>query len=151
MKNDLIEIIDPLQYYTTKDLCGDCKYKQTFLCDKKYAEGIKKHYLGQYNVKLYVYQFKTNNLMKIVEYIHKKEVFHHRNGSYFALQATNHHCGYYCDCDCPDKTRCWTVKIKSRQQPHCIKFFGIDLPDKYKQDNIAFVLGNLEFDEIKKV
>jgi len=141
---DLIKILNPLDLYTEEDLCGNCKYKSSFLCNKRFAIGVKETYLEQYDIKLYVYWFKTNNLMKIIELLHKKEVKHHRNGEYFALQATNFHCGEYCDCNC-ETERCWKIKVKSRLQPHCIKFFNLKIPDDLKSKNIAYVLGNEEY------
>lgn len=142
--NDLIEILDPLEFYTEKDLCVNCKFINSFLCDKKYAEGIVETYFKQYNIKIYVYDFKINNLRKIIDLIHNKELYHHRKGCYFALQATNFHCGESCECECSNE-RCWDFeKVPSRKQPHCIKFFGLNLPEKYQKNNIAFILSNLE-------
>lgn len=118
------------------------------MCDKKFAKGIIDNYFKQYDIKIYVYEIKSNNLVKVVEELHKIEVIHHRNGEYFALQCTNFHCGEACNCDCPDN-RCWKVKIKSRQQPHCIKFFGLDVK-KYKENRFVFILGNKEINKEEK-
>jgi len=145
---DLIDTLDPLHYYTKKDLCGNCKYIKSFLCDKRYAEGINITYLEQYQIKIYIYKFISNNLRKIIDSLHDKELYHHRQGGYFALKSTNFHCGESCDCDCSTE-RCWEFeRVPSRRQPHCIKFFGLDLPEKYKENNITFILGNLEFEKI---
>ncbi len=142
---DLIETLNPLDYITEKDLCGKCKYKKSFLCDKRYADGIKETYFKQYQTKIYVYRIISNNLRKIIDFIHNKELSHHRHGGYFALKSANFHCGESCNCNC-DKERCWEFeKVPSRRQPHCIKFFGLDLPEKYKENNIDFILGNLDF------
>lgn len=146
----LIETLNPMDYYTEEDLCKECKYKHSFLCDKRYAEGIVTHYFQQYGIHIYAYDFSTNDLRKIIDKIHSKELEHHRNGEYFALQATNFHCGDSCDCQC-DKTRCWHFdKVQSRRQPHCIKFFGIKLPEHLTKNNIAFILGNENYGGINK-
>lgn len=146
---DLIDIIEPRNHFTRKDLCGDCKYKNSFLCDKKFVEGIKETYYKQYDIKIYVYKFNINNKRKIIDLLHNKELFHHRNGGYFALKATNFHCGESCDCEC-DKTRCWHFNnVPSRRQPRCIKFFMLDIPE-YEKPQYAFILGNLEFESIIK-
>lgn len=140
--DDLKEILDVFSFYTSDDLCEDCKYKKSFLCDKRYADGIVETYFELYDIKIYVYEFSTNNLRKIIDRIHDKELIHHRNGGYFALKATNFHCGESVDCDC-NSNRCWNFEaVPSRRQPHCIKFFGINLPEEYRHNNIAFMLGN---------
>jgi hypothetical protein len=139
---ELVNVLNPIDYYTKKDLCKGCKFDETFLCDSKYAEGLVENYFKQYNIKIYVYQFDTKDKIKIINRIHSKELEHHRNGEYFALQSTNFHCGDACDCE-GSKFRCWNFdQVSARSQPHCIKFFGLDLPDKYKKDNVAFILGN---------
>jgi len=142
-----VDVLDPMEYYVEEDLCVDCKYDSSFLCDKKFTVGLVDNYFKQYGIKVYVYEFKSNNLKKIVENIHKKEVNHHRNGEYFALQCTNFHCGVACECDCPDY-RCLKMKIKSRHQPHCIKFFGLNI-EKYNDNRFAFILGNEDFKNVE--
>lgn len=144
MKEDIVDILDSLEYYTEDDICGDCSYKDSFLCDKRYRDGIVDTFFKQYDIKIYVYKFNTLNKRDIIDEIHKKELYHHRQGSYFALQCTNFHCGDSCDCEC-NSNRCWEWKrVPSRRQPHCIKFFGLDLPEKYQKPNFAFILGNLD-------
>jgi len=141
---DLIDVLDPMDYLTEEDMCANCKYKKSFLCDQRYRDGLVDTYFKLYGIKIYVYKFNINNLRKIIDKLHDKELMHHRNGGYFALKATNFHCGEAVDCDCSSE-RCWNFdKVPSRRQPHCIKFFGIKLPEKYQDNNIAFILGNLE-------
>jgi len=138
-------ILEPKDLYTSKDICSDCKYINSFLCDKKFVEGIKETFFKFYGIKIYVYEFKTNNKRKIIDLIHEKELYHHRNGCYFALKATNFHCGDSCECKC-NKTRCWNFeKVPSRRQPRCIKFFKIKIPEELEKPNIAFILGNLDY------
>lgn len=146
-EDNLLEIIPFKDILVKKDLCGDCKYKESFLCDKRYADGLLETYFKQYNIKIYVYDFKIKNLRKIIDLIHDKELYHHRQGCYFALQCTNFHCGESVECECSNE-RCWEFeKVPSRRQPHCIKFFGLKIPEKYQFNNIAFILGNLEFNK----
>ena len=147
-----IVILDPLELHTEEDLCGNCKYKNSFLCDKRYADGIVDYFFKQYDIKIYVYEFNIKiTKRKILDFIHDQELYHHRQGGYFALQCTNFHCGESCECDC-DKERCWDFeKVPSRRQPHCIKFFGLKIPEKYCKNNYAFILGNLEFEEVNSI
>lgn len=142
--NNLLEIIPFEDILVKKDLCEeDCRFKESFLCDKRYAEGLKETYFKQYNIKIYVYEFKNKNLRKIIDLLHNKELYHHRQGCYFALKSANFHCGESCGCEC-NSIRCWEFeKVPSRKQPHCINFFGLDIPEKYKSNNIAFILSNL--------
>lgn len=144
-----IAILDSLEFFTNEDLCIECDYNnKSFLCNKKYATGMKEAYLKQYDIKIYVYKFPINNLRKIIDKIHDAELYHHRSGAYFALQCTNFHCGESCNCEC-SKDRCWDFKkVPSRRQPHCIKFFGLNIP-KYNKNYYAFILSNLESDNIE--
>lgn len=141
---ELKEGLDPLKYLTEEDLCANCKYNKSFLCDQRYRDGLVDNYFKLYNIKIYVYEFATNNLRELIDKLHDKELLHHRNGGYYALKATNFHCGEAVNCDCSSE-RCWDFdKVPSRRQPHCIKFFGLKLPEKYQKKNIAFILGNWE-------
>lgn len=146
-ENDyLLEIIPFEDILVKKDLCDvNCKFKESFLCDKRYAEGLEETYFKQYNIKIYVYEFKNKKLRKIIDLLHDKELYHHRQGCYFVLPATNFHCGESCECEC-SSVRCWEFeKVPSRKQPHCIKFFGLDMPEKYKSNNMTFILSHLKY------
>jgi len=106
---------------------------------------MKESFLDPYNIGLFVYKIRGHKDKRmIIDAVHSIELKHHRDGLYFALQCTNFHCADATNnCKC-GPIRCWNFEeVPSRRQPHCIKFFGIDVSEEYRDDNIVFLLSDL--------
>ena len=131
-----------------KELCKDCEFNKTFLCEKNLLFEIER-YLP---FKLEIFKAHISNRVDIIEESYKVVLERHRRGRYFVFNLLPKHCSTYTEkCKC-DHHRCWNFEeVPARKIPRCIKLFGIN-PDSIESiknilDTVFFLI---DFTECKR-